>query len=125
MPAKFEPIEEVDTMKVSKLLIWCLAVLATLSFAFMPAMADNPWSDENENGSNEGDAPGNGSVTPDDPDQTDPDNPDVLYGSSLWWLGLIWDGLSDEDNVTNAASAASVPAEDSETETNQPGGLVR
>lgn len=110
-------------MRVSKFLVWCIAVLAALSFAFTPVIADeHPWSeDENPGGSGDGGEPDNGGVTPDNPNVLDPDFSDELLGSSLYWWELLWDGLTG-DEATESVTSNSVPGPEN---TNDPGGALR
>ncbi len=98
-------------MQVSKLFMWSLALLAALCFALTPVMAgDHPWNeDEGSGGSGDGGEPENGGQDPDDPDGTLPDESDPLFGTTLWWLDLIWDGVSDEDENPTGAATGEAP----------------
>lgn len=110
-------------MKVSRLLTLIIAVFAALCFAFTPLIAgDHPWNeDENPNG---GGVPDNGGSNPDDPNVTNPDETDELFGSSLWWWELIWDGVIGEDG-TDGSPTGSAPSTDSETSSDQLGDSVQ
>ncbi len=99
-------------MQVSKLLMWSLALLAALCFALTPVMAgEHPWSeDEGSGGSaDDGGEPENGGQNPDYPDGTLPDELDPLFGTTLWWLDLIWDEVSDEDENPTSAVTGEAP----------------
>jgi hypothetical protein len=106
IPTKFGLIEEADTMRVSKLIFLGFALLAALCFAFTPAIAEHPWSEEeNAGGNGDGGELGDGGVNPDDPNVLDPDNPDLL-GTDLWWLGIIWDGFTGEGDTDSAPTGS-------------------
>lgn len=96
-------------MRVSKSLMWMLAVLAALSFAFMPVAAgDHPWN-EDESGGNSGDGgePDHGGTQPEDPFIIDPENLDTGMGSSLFWWDLIFDSVfANDENESVTANTA-------------------
>ncbi len=104
IPTRFGIIQEADTMQVSRLMIWSLAVFAALCFALTPVMAgDHPWNeDENPDG---GGVPNTGGSNPDDPNIINPDETDEFFGTSLWWLDLIWDEITDDDGATNTTDS--------------------
>jgi hypothetical protein len=106
-------------MKVSKFLVWLIAVLAALCFTLTPVIADeHPWSeDENPGGSGDGGEPGNGGITPEDPNVNDPETFDDLFGSSLYWWELIWDGLTGDGDTTNGVATDAGPSSDNTDET--------
>ena len=92
-------------MKVSRsLFIWIFAVLAAVSFAFMPVVAgDHPWNeDESKGGTGNGGEPGNGGTQPDDPPIVGPDV-GATFGSALFWWDLIRNRITSEDNTENTA----------------------
>lgn len=95
-------------MQVSKLMLWSLAVMAAICFALTPVMAgDHPWNeDENPNG---GGIPNTGGPDPNDPNVVNPDNSDEFMGTSLWWLDLIWDELTDDTGTSTTTDSGTAP----------------
>jgi len=112
-------------MKVSKLFIWVFAIAAALCFALAPVSAgDHPWNeDEQSGGSGDGGEPDNGDSSPGDPNTEDPDDLDELFGTSFWWLGIIWDGVTG-DEETDAVPSQSIAADSGPFSNNETGGFV-
>lgn len=98
-------------MKVSKLFIFFVAILAAVFFALAPVTAgdgeeggdEHPWQEGESTGS--GDT--NEDIPPPDPGEYDnPDGSEGLFGTPLWWLGLITGG----GNNGGLNAAANPPA---------------
>jgi len=94
-------------MKVSRLTLILIALLAAIAFALAPVGAgEHPWNEGDQG--NGGDTRGNGGSNSDLPDIVrDINDMGPLWGSSLWWLQFIPDGSSDQEkDVTPTTTVA-------------------